>query len=64
VTGHKPFNELTKNFTPQRRARAAAKKAAALHEAMTLEESRKARSLAQEQVAESARGEPAGRGEA
>jgi hypothetical protein len=63
VTGHKPFNELTKNLTPKRRTRAAAK-AAALHEAMTLEESPKARSLSQEEVAENARGEPAGHGEA
>jgi transcriptional regulator with XRE-family HTH domain len=59
VTGHKPFSELTKNFTPKRRARVAAK-AAALREAMTLEELRKARSLSQEEVAESlAVGQPA-----
>jgi hypothetical protein len=51
VTGHKPFNELTKNFTPQPRARVAAK-AAALHETMTLQELCKARSLTQEEVAE------------
>jgi predicted transcriptional regulator len=50
VTGHKPFAELTKNFTPARRARIAAK-AAALRETMTLEELRKARSLSQEDVA-------------
>jgi len=50
VTGHKPFSELTKGFTPARRARVAAK-AAALREAMTLEELRKARSLSQEEVA-------------
>ena len=49
MTGHKPFNELTKNFTP--RARVAAK-AAALHETMTLQELCKARSLTQEEVAE------------
>ena len=50
MTGHKPFSELTGNFTPARRARVA-EKAAALREAMTLEELRKARSLSQEEVA-------------
>ena len=50
MTGHKPFSELTKSFTPARRARVAAK-AAALREAMTLEELRKARSFSQEDVA-------------
>jgi hypothetical protein len=44
MTGHRPFSELTKSFTSARRARVAAK-AAALREAMTLEELRKARSL-------------------
>jgi predicted transcriptional regulator len=52
VTGHRPFSELTKNFTPARRARVAAK-AAALSEQMTLEELRMARSLSQEEVAAS-----------
>ena len=47
MTGHRPFSGLTKDFTPERRARVAAK-AAALREAMTLEELRKARSLSQE----------------
>ena len=51
MSGHRPFSELTKDFTPARRARVAAK-AAALREAMTLEELRKARSLSQEEVAE------------
>ena len=51
MSGHRPFSELTKAFTPARRARVAAK-AAALREAMTLEELRKARSLSQEEVAE------------
>jgi hypothetical protein len=51
VTGHRPFSELTKDFTPARRARVAAK-AAALRETMTLEELRKARSFSQEEVAE------------
>ncbi|MGO9742020.1 MAG: XRE family transcriptional regulator [Roseiarcus sp.] len=52
MTGHRPFVELTKGFSPQRRARVAAK-AAALREAMTLEELRKARSLSQEDMAAS-----------
>ena len=51
MTGHRPFADLTKNFTPERRARVAAK-AAALSEAMTLEELRKARALSQEEVAQ------------
>jgi predicted transcriptional regulator len=51
MTGHRPFRELTKDFTPARRARVASK-AAALRETMTLEELRKARSRSQEQVAE------------
>jgi predicted transcriptional regulator len=50
MSGHRPFGELTKGFTPARRARVAAK-AAALRETMTLEELRKARSLSQEEVA-------------
>jgi predicted transcriptional regulator len=50
MTGHRPFGELTKNFTPTRRARVAAK-AAALRETMTLEELRKARSFSQEEIA-------------
>lgn len=59
MTGHRPFSDLTKDFTPARRARVAAK-AAALREAMTLEELRKARSRTQEEVAETlAIGQPA-----
>ena len=50
MTGHRPFGELMKGFTPERRARVAAK-AAMLREAMTLEELRKARALSQEDVA-------------
>jgi len=50
MTGHRSFSKLTKGFTPERRARVAAK-AAGLREAMTLEELRKARSLSQEDVA-------------
>ncbi|HEY1944586.1 MAG TPA: XRE family transcriptional regulator [Roseiarcus sp.] len=49
MTGHRPFGELAKTFTPERRARVAAK-AAALREAMTLEELRKSRSLSQEDL--------------
>jgi len=59
MSGHRPFGELTKNFSPARRARVAAK-AAALREAMTLEELRKARSLSQDEIAETlAIGQPA-----
>jgi predicted transcriptional regulator len=59
VTGHQPFKELTKGFTPARRARVAAT-AAVLREAMTLEELRKAREISQEDVAETlAVGQPA-----
>jgi predicted transcriptional regulator len=59
MTGHRPFRELTKGFTPARRARAAAK-AAALREEMTLEELRKARDLSQEEIAQALEvGQPA-----
>jgi hypothetical protein len=59
MTGHRPFTELTKGFTPQRRVRVAAK-AAGLREAMTREELRKARSLSQQDVAATmAVGQPA-----
>jgi hypothetical protein len=59
MTGHRPFGELTKGFTAQRRARVATK-AAALGEAMTLEELRKARALSQEHMAATmAVGQPA-----
>src|SRR5689334_14807139 len=51
MTGHRPFSELTKNFTPERRAKTAAK-AAALREEMTLEDLRKARDLSQEEMGE------------
>ena len=50
MTGHRPFTELTKGFSPERRARIAAK-AAELREEMTLEELRKARSRSQEEIA-------------
>jgi hypothetical protein len=59
MTGHRPFSDLTKRFTPERRARIAAK-AAEMRETMTLEELRKARDLSQEDVAASlAIGQPA-----
>lgn len=59
MTGHRPFRELTKGFTPERRAHAAAK-AAALREEMTLEELRRARDLSQEEIAQAlAVGQPA-----
>ncbi len=51
MTGHRPFSELTRTFTPERRARVAAK-AALLREAMTLEELRKALAFSQEDMAE------------
>jgi DNA-binding XRE family transcriptional regulator len=51
MTGHRPFNELTKGFSSARRARVAAK-AAALREEMTLEELRKARDLSQGEIAD------------
>jgi len=50
MTGHRPFSVLTTGFSPERRARIAAK-AAALRETMTLEELRKSRSLSQEELA-------------
>jgi hypothetical protein len=50
MTGHRPFTELTKGFTPERRARVAAK-AAALRESMTPEELGKAHALLQKNVA-------------
>ena len=50
MTGHRPFSELTRAFTPERRARAAAK-AAELREEMSLEALRKTRDLSQEDVA-------------
>jgi hypothetical protein len=50
MTGHRPFDELTKNLTPARRAQVAAK-AAALREEMTLAELRRTRDLSQEEIA-------------
>ena len=51
MSGRRPFTELAKAFSPERRARIAAK-AASLSEEMTLEELRKARSFSQEDIAE------------
>ncbi len=51
MTGHRPFSELTKGFSAERRARVAAK-AAELKEAMTLEELRKSQDLSQQTVAD------------
>jgi hypothetical protein len=50
MTGHRPFCELTKTFTPERRAHVAAK-AIVLHEAMTFAKLRKPRSPSQEGLA-------------
>jgi len=59
MTGHRPLRELSKGFTPERRARVA-EMAALLREAMTLEELRKARLLSQEEIAAAlAVGQPA-----
>jgi hypothetical protein len=44
MTRHRPFNELIRTLTPDRRARAAAK-AAVLREELRLEEFRKSRTL-------------------
>jgi hypothetical protein len=62
MSGHRPVSELTRNFTPERLARVVQEAAALraqmtlveeLREQMTLEETRKARSLSQEDVAAS-----------
>jgi len=50
MTGRQPFSDLTREFSPERWARVAAK-AARLSETMTLEELRKARGRSQEEVA-------------
>ncbi len=49
MTGHRPFKELAKRLSPELRARVATQ-TAALREAMTLEELRKARDLKQGRV--------------
>jgi predicted transcriptional regulator len=59
MTGHRPFRELTKDFTPARKARVA-DKAAALETALALHELRKARAVSQEELARKlAVGQPA-----
>lgn len=59
MSGHRPFGDLTKGFTPARRARVAGR-AAILREQMTLEELRKARDVSQEKLASTlAIGQPA-----
>ena len=59
MTGRRPFSELTKTFSPERRARVAAK-AAELREAMTLEELRKTRAVSQIDIAQTLEvGQPA-----
>jgi predicted transcriptional regulator len=50
MSGHRPFSELTRNFTPERKVRVASK-AAALREEMSLARLRNARSVSQERVA-------------
>jgi predicted XRE-type DNA-binding protein len=51
MSGHRKFKDLAAKFSPEARARIAAK-AAALREEMTLEELRKARALSQDEVAD------------
>ena len=50
MSGRRAFTKLTKGFSPERRARIAAR-AASLSEEMTLEELRKARSFSQQDIA-------------
>lgn len=50
MTGHRPFRELTEDFTPERRARVAARKQE-LCAAMALGELRRARRLTQAELA-------------
>lgn len=50
MTGHRAFTDLTRGFSPERRAKVAAV-AAVMREEMTLEELRTARELSQEAVA-------------
>lgn len=59
MPGHRPFRDLTKTFSPARKARVA-DKAAALETALTLHDLRKARAVSQETLAEKlAVGQPA-----
>ena len=50
MSGHRPFSELTRNFTPERRRRIDAMKAELLAE-MPLHELRRARALSQRGLA-------------
>jgi transcriptional regulator with XRE-family HTH domain len=59
MIGHRPFRELTKRFSPARKARVAGK-AAALETALALHELRKTRAVSQaELAAKLAVGQPA-----
>lgn len=51
MSGHRPFNELTKDFTPERRERIKVMKAGLLAD-MPLHELRRARALTQQDLAE------------
>jgi len=51
MSGRRPFTELTKNFSPERRARVEAKKAE-LRAAMPLHELRQARAMTQKALGE------------
>jgi predicted transcriptional regulator len=50
MSGHRPFNELTKDFSPARKERVA-DKSAALETALALHELRKSRAISQEELA-------------
>jgi transcriptional regulator with XRE-family HTH domain len=59
MTGHRPFSKLTKKFSPERKARTAAK-AHTLRVAMPLGELRRAREHSQEELARELKvGQPA-----
>ena len=59
MTGHHPFSELTKSFSPERKARVAAR-AQELKAAMALHELRRARARSQEDLARELKvGQPA-----
>lgn len=59
MTGHRPFNELTKRLPPARKARIV-DKTAAPNAALTLHELRKARTVSQQELADKlAVGQPA-----
>jgi transcriptional regulator with XRE-family HTH domain len=59
MTGHRPFSELTRDFSPERKARTVAK-VRALKEEMPLAELRQARELSQKELARALKvGQPA-----